>query len=255
MRATSGSSPAAAGTLSSAAAATGPQVLPTPPPSQQSQRSSLRTVDGLCDAAFSGDLQALHTLVASGVDVNGVALEGSGAGGTALHRAAAAGDVYAVELLVGCGANANAPDAAGCTPLHFAAFCGHAAAAHALLAAGCDASLVNRDGKSALDVARSEGRRSVVRLLSNTFLRVGSLEFSHGTVIEGVLRTRRSEASFGASMWRWKRKYAVVSRAHKALFLWSGSGDKVEGHVTRLSADNISGVVHVGVRAWRGCFP
>ena len=34
--------------------------------------------------------------------------------------------------------------------------------------------------------ARAEGRRGVVKLLSNSFLRVGALDFSHGTVIEGV---------------------------------------------------------------------
>ena len=54
----------------------------------------------------------------------------------------------------------------GWTALHFAAFNGYLAIATRLLEGGADLTLRNKDGKTALDYARSYGYSEVVALLS-----------------------------------------------------------------------------------------
>ncbi len=202
----------------------------------------------LCDAAFAGDLRGCHALLASGLtDVDCRDVEGA----TPLHRAAAAGSQHVVELLLGHGAAVNVFDNANCSPLHYAAFMGQTNAAHALLAANADQLARNKDGLSAFEVARMERKQSVIKLLRGTFTRAGALDFSFGVAIEGEVRCQRSKESFASSVFRWKRKYGVLSTAHRALFTWSGGANGSDGAIMRLSFENIAGVELEAVRWWR----
>lgn len=156
---------------------------------------------------------------------------------------------------------ANARDLAGCTPLHYAGVCGHTDVVHALLGACGDPSRRTRDGATPLDLARAEGHTSVVRLLTRTFTRVADVEFSYGVALEGALSARAGGGgdSSGASgsgggggglgglfAGSWRPKYAVVSRAHCALFLWSGTPTSLEGALTRLKLRAIASVAVTG---------
>ncbi len=199
----------------------------------------------LCDAAFAGDLRGCHALLASGaVDVDCTDAEGA----APLHRAAAAGNLHVVELLLGHGAGVNVTDKTNCTPLHYAAFMGQTGAVHALLAANADQTVRNKDGLTAFEVARMERKQSVIKLLRGTCTRAGDLDFSFGVTVEGEVRCQRSKESFASSVFRWKRKYGVLSTAHRALFTWSGGASGSDGAIMRLSYDNIAGVTLETVR-------
>ncbi len=64
---------------------------------------------------------------------------------------------------------------------------------------------------------------------------------SFGVVLEGELKARRSG---NLAFFAWKAKYAVLSRSHRALFLWSGSSTAVEGAITRVPLEQIDAVLH-----------
>ena len=146
-------------------------------------------------AAAQGNLARLAEL-AGRVDVNARL---TGDGDTALHRAAARGQVEAVRLLVKRGADVNAVDDEGTTPLILASYRGHVEVAKLLLQAGAkvdaqemkfrlsslnhavgrnDAALVKlllgyganpmlkaADGRTALDRAEANGATEIVALL------------------------------------------------------------------------------------------
>jgi ankyrin repeat protein len=198
-----------------------------------------RAAAALGDASYTGDVRAVHSLLMGGADVNGADADGF----SSLHRASSAGNVGIMELLLAHGADPNARDGVGCAPLHYAAFCGHTDAAYILISAGADPSRRNKDGLTASDVAAAEGRDRVGRLLSKTWTKAENLDFAHGVVLEGELKAKRSNDALGA-LFRWKSKYAVLSRHYRALFLWSGNAGTVEGAVMRLALTNIESVVH-----------
>lgn len=195
-----------------------------------------RSVTQLGDAAYAGDMRAVHSLLSSGVDVSGADADGF----SALHRASASGSVGVMECLLAHGADPNARDTVGCTPLHYAAFCGHTDASYVLISAGADAGRRNRDGLTPADIAKAEGKESVLKLLSGQWTKADNLDFGHGVVLEGELRAKKAGDSI--SIFKWKMKYAVLSRHYRALFLWAGSATAVEGPVTRLKLENIEAV-------------
>lgn len=88
-------------------------------------------------------------------------------GRTALHYAAADGDVRVVERLLDAGADPNAPDRNGWTPLHFAAQASAADAVAALLRAGATTEPRDQFGNTPLwrAVFASRGRGDVIGLL------------------------------------------------------------------------------------------
>lgn len=200
----------------------------------------VRQVMQLGDAAYAGDVRTVYSLLQAGADVNGSDPDGF----TPLHRAATSGNLHVLELLLGHGADPNGKDLAGCTPLHYAAFCGNTDAAYMLLTSGSDANRRNRDGLTPVDVAKAENKQGVVRLLTGAWSKVENLDFGHGVVLEGELRAKRSGESWSAGLFRWKAKYAVLSRHYRALFLWTGNVSTVEGAVFRVRLDNIDAVVH-----------
>jgi hypothetical protein len=72
---------------------------------------------------------------------------------TALHAAAAQGDVALIKQLVAAGANVNATDPYGRTPMHVAAYQSHDAAVLALAEAGGDPNLLERDKYDIITIA------------------------------------------------------------------------------------------------------
>lgn len=88
---------------------------------------------------------------------------------TALHYAAADGDVDEVRRLLEAGADANVQDADGWSPLHFAAQASSHGCTDALLRNGANPSLQDSNGNTALfrAVFLSRGEGEIIRALLN----------------------------------------------------------------------------------------
>lgn len=83
-----------------------------------------------------------------------------------LHRAAADGDIAALEAGIQEGENIDATDRRGMTPLHKAAATGQVKAVEMLLTKGADPELKDREGRSALKLAKDEGQDAVVEFIN-----------------------------------------------------------------------------------------
>ena len=121
----------------------------------------------VAEAAYEGHTEVVEALLRLGCDPNA---PGPG-GGTALMSAASWGHGGVVgALLEHVEKGLDAVDDYGWTALMWAAFHGHAAIAAQLVKAGGDATLCatggNHEGKTALEIAETEGKAEVVALLS-----------------------------------------------------------------------------------------
>jgi ankyrin repeat protein len=124
-------------------------------------------VRDLIEAAALGDVHGMSLLVDSGVDVNGVALDGW----TPLTRAAHAGKLEAVKLLLARGADINRGTV---TPLHWAAFRGHLEVARFLVGSGALLKLDPRGKASFLDKVRSYKNDELNSLVAEMMARENS---------------------------------------------------------------------------------
>jgi len=116
----------------------------------------------VADAAMRGDKDAVRTLLKQGADVN----EPQGDGMTALHWAAASGQVDLVETLLYAGANVRATTRLGAyAPLHVASQSGHAAAIATLVKAGADVNMLTSTGATPLMMAALSGKADAARAL------------------------------------------------------------------------------------------
>ncbi len=106
----------------------------------------------LGDAAAIGDLARVRELVEQGTPLN----EAHG-GWTPLLRAVLAGHHGVVAALLEHGADPNGLALDGSTPLILAALWADAGMLRLLLAQGADPALTDREGRSALDFARTRG--------------------------------------------------------------------------------------------------
>jgi ankyrin repeat protein len=84
---------------------------------------------------------------------------------TDLHRAAKAGDLAKVQMLIARGANLNARDDEGCTPLHLAAQNGHKEVVEVLVRCGAQVNSEDGSGRTPADVAVENNHRTVVEYL------------------------------------------------------------------------------------------
>jgi ankyrin repeat protein len=106
-------------------------------------------------AAFFGGTQAAELLVGRGADP-----DAPGRGwmtGTPLHSAASARHGAIVRLLLAAGADPDRRQSGGWTPLHAAAHNGDAVTAALLLDAGADPAARNEQGTSVLEMAEASG--------------------------------------------------------------------------------------------------
>lgn len=89
------------------------------------------------------------------------------------------------------------------------------------------------------------------------------MDFSYGVALEGRLEARAGDGSSGGGsssgssggggglssllgISSWRQKYTVLSRRHRALFLWTGGPTSVEGAVTRIKLASIAAVAVTG---------
>jgi ankyrin repeat protein len=115
----------------------------------------------LADAAERGDLAAVRSLIAQGIDVNATRVDGT----AALHAAVHADHLEIADLLLRSGANAGARDRYGVTPLSLACVNGNAEMIRRLLEAGVDPDSTDPGGETALMCAARTGAVAALRLL------------------------------------------------------------------------------------------
>jgi len=113
------------------------------------------------DAAGSGNLGRVKTLVEDGVDVNSQ----DGSDWTPLHRAAINGHTETAQLLLAQGAQIDARSEYGRTPLHLAAAGGQVEVAELLLSQGAQVDAQNGDNETPLHWAAHNGHIETVQLL------------------------------------------------------------------------------------------
>ena len=105
-------------------------------------------------AARAGAVDCATTLLANGANVNAQ----NNGHRVPLHLASDANDEDMIRLLARRNADLNAQDRKGRTPLHRATYEGSAAAAEALLGIGADSMVLNKNGKTAFEIARKDAK-------------------------------------------------------------------------------------------------
>ena len=125
---------------------------------------ALLTDSPVADAAMTGDLASVRTLLSDGADVNAP----QGDGMTALHWAARAADADLARLLLEAGAEVGAATRIGAyAPLHLASEVGGSEVVGLLLEAGAEQTATTADvgGATPLHLAAGAGEADAVRLL------------------------------------------------------------------------------------------
>jgi ankyrin repeat protein len=131
----------------------------------------------VADAAMRRDLPVVRDLLKQGGDVNAA----QGDGMTALHWAAADGNLELARMLLYAGANPNATTRLGSyTPLHIAAKNGHASLVEALLQGGADAKASTAEGTTALMFAAEAGNLDAMKSLLDHGADVNAREKAKG---------------------------------------------------------------------------
>jgi hypothetical protein len=102
----------------------------------------------LHEAAFHGNLEAIHQHIKAGSDLNEKDPSG---GGSPLSTAITFGQTEAVRALIEAGADVNYKNNVGSTPLHVAAFFCRSEIVQELLDNGADQNLRNNTGSTALE--------------------------------------------------------------------------------------------------------
>ena len=125
--------------------------------------SAAPTSTPVADAARSGDLEAVRSLLAQGADANAA----HGDGMSALHWAAERGDAKMAAALIHAGATVDAVTRIGhYTPLHVASTAGQAAVVELLLAFGANAmAWTSTSGVTPLHLAAASGNVTAIDVL------------------------------------------------------------------------------------------
>ena len=135
--------------------------VPKPPPVPVTPRTVSRRSHGILDAAETGSLIEVRTLLDWGVPTD--ARDESGM--TPLMAAVTHGHEAVVGLLLARGADVNAANDRGVTPLMLAANNDRTALLQTLLSRGAQVNARNRDGWTALTYAAWKGHANMVRRL------------------------------------------------------------------------------------------
>jgi hypothetical protein len=117
---------------------------------------------GILDSVIAGDLARVEQVLL--VRPHLITMRTSRHDWTLLHMAASGGNPKMVELLIDKGVSVNAVNRDGKTALHYAAAKGHAGIVQTLLDNLADPAMLY-NGKSALDLARKNGRKEVEDVL------------------------------------------------------------------------------------------
>ena len=125
--------------------------------------SAAPTATPVADAARSGDIDAVRSLLARGEDANAA----HGDGMSALHWAAERGDATMAGALIQAGARVDGVTRIGqYTPLHVASSAGHAAVAELLVASGANAmATTSTSGVTPLHLAAASGSVTAIAAL------------------------------------------------------------------------------------------
>jgi len=132
-----------------------------PEKSQTFAETQTKSLQTLHEAAASGDIVQVKSLVSKDADVNIKDKWGS----TPLHTAANKGHMEIAKFLIAKGADVNIKDKWGWTPLHRAAMKGHSEIAKVLISKGANVNTKNTAGWTALHLAASGGHKDMVELL------------------------------------------------------------------------------------------
>lgn len=112
-------------------------------------------------AAADGDVDMISQLLAARADVDATDL----AGKTPLHEACKSGQVSAVQALLAARANPKLADSLGRTPLHYAVLANNRAIVELLLGKRVDVNAAAKNGQTALQMALVSGQGEIADLL------------------------------------------------------------------------------------------
>ena len=113
-------------------------------------------------SVLADDVNKVRNLLSDGADVNARNEQEW----TSLMVAASEGYTHIVDVLLNQGADVNAQSSTGETPLMLSARWGHLSIVPMLLIdAGADPSLKNKDGKTALTIAKETGQTEITKLI------------------------------------------------------------------------------------------
>jgi len=142
----------------------------TEPPAEEGQSEELKAdlLQQMLSKIVENDIDALNSLIQSGVDVNYRDKNGI----TPLMLASGHGLVEVVKFLIKNGADVNSVSARGGTPLILAAGRGHGEIVVLLIKNGADVNLKASNGATALMFAEKNGHEKIAAVLR----RVGALE-------------------------------------------------------------------------------
>lgn len=119
-------------------------------------------------AAYKGNLAAVKVLIGKGAQINQP-------GWTALHYAASVGNNEIVQLLLDNAAYIDAESPNKTTPIMMAARAGFILTVKLLLDEGADATLKNTAGMTAIDLARTNNQKDIVEGLTYRLKKAGKL--------------------------------------------------------------------------------
>jgi len=123
-----------------------------------------RTTAPIHDAAQTGDIDEVETLIREGSDVDAISTDEQA--DAALHRAVGAGNIDVAKTLIRAGADVNIRTGRfGWTPLHIAATKGNNAMVKLLIESGADINVLDGNGYSPLDYAIAKGKPDTAELL------------------------------------------------------------------------------------------
>ena len=132
---------------------------------QDANLSERQAQEMLWDAAKSGDVDAMHTALEAGANIQAIDHRGSQSGRRSLNWAAWFNHPEAIIELIRHGVDLDAMNNTGYTPVHHAAESGSAEAARVLIWAGADVNLANVRGEAPLARAHRGGYSAIVTML------------------------------------------------------------------------------------------